>query len=387
VHDADDLPKGPLRRAWRWLARRVSWTRPTSGEIGTVLKSGLAAGLAWSVALLTTDIPDPVLAPFTAIVVVQVSVGASVRTALQRSGAVVLGVLIALLVGDALSLNGFTVGLLVALSLAIAQLIMRLPAASARQVPISLLVVLSTVASSPVKFGGQRALDTILGAAVGVIVSLALPASRLIDARQTIERLSDGLAGVLHAMDDGLQEPWSTAQTEEWRRRARAARERLVHQAAEAVGNGRETARWNVRDRRHMDTLGHFEDVMPRFERAAIGVSVIARGLDDHARLSGTTHPSMAKMGFLFGALAGAIRTFAQEVLDPGDESRVDRALDEVRARRALCAEAASRRARFAIEHHDEPDAGQAEGEWLGYAALIVQVDRIVADLSLPLPA
>ena len=28
-----------------------------------------------------------------------------------------------------------------------------------------------------------------------------------------------------------------------------------------------------------------------------------------------------------------------------------------------------------------------AEGEWLNYAALLVQVDRIVADLSAPLPA
>jgi hypothetical protein len=46
----------------------------------------------------------------------------------------------------------------------------------------------------------------------------------------------------------------------------------------------------------------------------------------------------------------------------------------------------ASRRARSAIEHDQEPGADELEGEWLGYAALLVQVDRIVGDLSAPLP-
>ena len=32
-------------------------------------------------------------------------------------------------------------------------------------------------------------------------------------------------------------------------------------------------------------------------------------------------------------------------------------------------------------------DLEQIEGEWLNYAALLVQVDRIVADLAAPLPA
>jgi hypothetical protein len=56
-------------------------------------------------------------------------------------------------------------------------------------------------------------------------------------------------------------------------------------------------------------------------------------------------------------------------------------------ARRDRCARGASRRARVALEHDDDADhAGQLEVEWLGYAALLVQVDRIVGDLSAPLP-
>ena len=41
-----------------------------------------------------------------------------------------------------------------------------------------------------------------------------LPASRLVDARQTLGRLSASLGDLLDAMGEGLQQPWSTEQTE-----------------------------------------------------------------------------------------------------------------------------------------------------------------------------
>ena len=342
------LPRGPNRRARRWwqrLAPAVSWTPPTSTEIAIVAKSGLAAGLSWWVAGAVTGVADPVLAPLTAIVVVQVSVRASVRTALQRSAAVVLGVLVALAIGDAVGLNGLTVAVLVAVSLGIAQLVLRLPASAARQVPISGLVVLAAVNSTQTSEGWRRALDTVLGAAVGVAVSLVLPASRLVDARQTVDRLADSLAGALRTMGSGLQQPWSTAQTEGWRRQARTVRDRQVHEAAEAVGNGREVARWNVRDRRHVEELGRYEAAMPRLERTAIGVSVISRGLDDHAHLVGTTHQAMPAMGALLLALSGAVHAYVRDVLVELEGTEIARTFADVRAHRDQCARDASRRA------------------------------------------
>ena len=364
----------------------VSWTPPTSTEIGTVAKSGLAAGLSWWLAGAVTDASDPVLGALTAIVVVQVSVRASVRTALQRSAAVVLGVLLALAIGDALNLNGFTVAVLVAVSLGVAQLVLRLPPSAARQVPISGLVVLSAVASSPGSSGWERGVGTVIGAVVGVVVSLVLPASRLVDARQTLERLADRIGGVLEAMGSGLHESWSTEQTAEWRRTARTVRERLVDQANEAVGSGRDAARWNLRDRRHVNVLARYEEVMPRLERTAIGVSVISRGLDDHAHLSATTHRAMPAMGALLLALGGAVRAVVHDVLGGPEGDGLAASLAEVRRRRERCMRGASRRARLAIEHDQEAGADELEGEWLSYAALLVQVDRIVDDLSAPAP-
>jgi uncharacterized membrane protein YgaE (UPF0421/DUF939 family) len=386
---AAEPARGLGRRAARLRQRvrdAVSWTPPTSTEIGTVAKSGLAAGLSWWIAAAVTDVSDPVLGALTAIVVVQVSVRASVRTALHRSAAVVLGVLLALAIGDALNLNGFTVAVLVAVSLGVAQLVLRLPPSAARQVPISGLVVLSAVASSPGSYGWERGLDTIIGAAVGVVVSLVLPASRVVDARQTLERLADSIGGVLEAMGSGLHESWSTAQTAEWRRTARTVRARLVDQANEAVGNGRDVARWNFRDRRHVDVLARYEEVMPRLERTAIGVSVISRGLDDHAHLSATTHRAMPAMGALLLALGGAVRALVHDVLGAPESGGLAAWLAEVRGQRERCVRGASRRARLAIEHDQEAGADELEGEWLSYAALLVQVDRIVGDLSAPPP-
>jgi hypothetical protein len=210
---------------------------------------------------------------------------------------------------------------------------------------------------------------------------LVLPASRIVDARQTLHRLADRLSEILDEMGTGLQHTWSTTQTDEWRRRARVARDRLVGQAEEAVGNGREAARWNVRDRRHIEELHRYEEVMPRLERTAIGVSVISRGLDDHARLEGTTHRAMPAMGALFVALADAVRVLVNSVLNDAEDTDLSTSLANLGKRRGDCLAAASRRAQRAIDHDDD----QLEGEWLGYAALLVQVDRIVADLSAPL--
>jgi uncharacterized membrane protein YgaE (UPF0421/DUF939 family) len=370
----------------RRLRRRLShgpWTRPTSTQIGLVVKSAVAAGVAWAVAGLVTGVGSPVLASLSAIVVVQVSVRSSVRTALERSLAVVLGVLAALAISRTLDLTAVTVTLLVAASLGVAELVLRLPRSAARQVPVSILVVLAAADSD----NGQawhRVIDTIIGAAIGVVVSLAFPASRLVDARQTIDRLAESLANALDTMGTGLQQSWSTEQTESWRHQAHMSRGPLVEQAVEAVGNGRESARWNVRDRRHIAELTTLEELMPRLERTAIGVSVIARGLDDYARITGTVHKPMKGMGELLIALAAAVRAVVADVLDPSQKSDIDPVLEELSARRDVCRKAASRRARLAIDVDDESDPTVVEGEWLNYAAVLVQVDRIVADLGPP---
>jgi hypothetical protein len=151
------------------------------------------------------------------------------------------------------------------------------------------------------------------------------------------------------------------------------------------VGNGREAAHWNVRDRRHITELGRYEEALPRLERAAIGVSVIARGLDDHAQLTGGEHRPMPDMASLLAALGTLVRVRVGGVLGDGSSAEEARAFDEVRVRRRPCEQAAIRQVQQALG--EEPAAaGRAEFEWMSYTALLVQADRIVDDLSAPLP-
>ena len=381
-----DPHRSRLTQWWDRISHAVSWTRPTSTEIGVVVKAGLAAGLSWWLASLVTDVTHPVLAPLAALVTVRVSVRASISRAVLRSAAVVLGVLLALAIGDSLRLNGLTVGLLVVASLALAELLLRLPSWAATQMPVSVLVVLAAVSSSQRTSGWWRAVDTLIGAAVGVAVSLAFPASRLVDARQTLNRLTDALADTLDDMGRGLLEPWTTEQTTEWRHDAHVARHRLVAQADEAVGDGREAARWNHRDRRHITELTHYEELMPRAERTAVGVSAIARTLDEFAHGSDEPHRPMTRMSALLGALAGAVRAVGHDVLDEAEEPHTSAALEEVRRRRDDCTQAAVRRAQLALRNDEDAPDQYAGDEWLGYAAVLVHVDRIVRDLTDPLP-
>ncbi len=352
--------------------------------MGIVLKAGLAAGLAWSLADLVTDVPNPVLAPLTALVTVRVSVRASVSRAVLRSAAVVLGVLLALVIGDTIRLNGLTVGLLVAGALAIAELVLRMPTWAATQMPVSVLVVLGAVSATQRNNGWWRAVDTLIGAAVGVAVSLLLPASRLTDARETLTRLADAVANCLDEMGHGLLEPWSTEHTTQWRRDAHITRQRLVPQAAEAIGDGRESARWNHRDRRHRQELARFEELLPRAERTAIGVSAIARTFDEFAHEADDAHAPMRRMSALLLAIGDAVRAVVQATLDNRGESDVAAALLTVTEKREACSRGAIRRAQLALEDETAPD--RSGGEWLGYAALLVHVDRIVRDLTAPLP-
>ena len=375
-----------MHQLWDRIAHTFSWTRPTSTEVGVVIKAGLAAGLAWWLASLVTDVSNPVLAPLTAVVTVRVSVRASVSRAVLRSAAVVLGVLLALAIGDTIRLNGLTVGLLVVVSLAFAELLLRLPTWAATQVPVSVLVVLGAVSASQRTSGWWRAVDTLIGAAVGVAVSLAFPASRLVDARQTLARLADGIGDTLETMSDGLRQPWSTTETTEWRRQAHVTRDRLVRQADEAVGDGREAARWNHRDRRHIEELTRYEDLMPRAERTAVGVSAIARTLDEFAHVSDEPHGPMTRMSALLGALGRAVRAVGHEVLGETDAPESAAALEDLQARRADCDEAAVRRVQLALQHDEGTPEKRAADEWLGYAAVLVHVDRIVGDLTGPLP-
>ncbi|HKY14958.1 MAG TPA: FUSC family protein [Microthrixaceae bacterium] len=387
VTPGEDTPRaGLLRRGWSAFAARVAWTPPARVEVIAVIKAAFAASLAWVIAVAVSDVVSPVLAPMTALITVRVSVHASVRVAIERSAAVVLGVLVALAIGNAIGLNAMTVGLLTGGSLAVGLLVLRLPRQAATQLPVTVLLVMSALNAGEEGYAWVRAFHTVLGAVVGIAVSLAFPSSRVGDARETLRRLAVAVADQLDAMGAGLAAPWSSVLTAEWRHAARVTRQRLVDEASEAIGNGREAAQWNIRDRAHVAELGRYEDVLPRFERSAIGVWAIARGLEDHVQLTGGEHHEMPAMAGLLGSLGDLVRVFAGTVLGERSPEDTQAAVDEVMRRREPCARTARRLGRAALDEDDPEHRARPPQEWMSYTALLIQVDRIVDDLRQPLP-
>ena len=193
-----------------------------------MLKAGLAAGLSFSLAWIITNVPNPLLAPATAIVTVHATALTSLRTAIQRSVAVAAGVLVALLVGTAVPLNGLTVAILTLVSLGLSVLVFRFSGGAANQLPITVLLVLAVVSYGQKNYGLGRAVDTIIGAAVGGAVSVVFPTSRLREAHDALARLAADVVACLGAMGAGMQEPWTADATSAWEDRAQRARTRLA---------------------------------------------------------------------------------------------------------------------------------------------------------------
>ena len=104
-------------------------------------KSTLAAVTAYVVALPFSDNPRPVLAPLTALLVVQLTLYETVRRGLLRVVSVVLGVLFAAALSTVVPLTWWSLGLAVAVSLVIGRLF-RLGDDIA-EVPISAMLILA----------------------------------------------------------------------------------------------------------------------------------------------------------------------------------------------------------------------------------------------------
>ncbi len=184
--------EGPLR-----------WLGPV---VVQAAKTGVAAGLAWFLAADVVGNNLPVFAPLAAVLTVQVTVWDSVSRGLQRALGVVVGVLVAYTLARLLGVHVWSVALVVFFSWLAGQTL-RLGQQGAVQVPVSALLVLVLGASSS-GYAVDRVVDTVLGAAVGILVSLVtVPKTNLARAQVQLREVEAGIANVLRALADELAVP------------------------------------------------------------------------------------------------------------------------------------------------------------------------------------
>jgi hypothetical protein len=199
----------PLLPAWVAARRRIdrhgwrTWLHRERQPIVDTLKVTAATALAWVVSSIAFPNQDPILAPLTAMLTVQVTAKATVVRGAQQVSGVVVGVLAAFSFTHALGFHAWSLAIIVFASLLVGRGL-RL-GGQATQVATTGLLVLS-LGVKGTSYAGDRLLTTLIGAAVGVVVTLVTPSRRdLIAAAVALAGVADDTGDLLTDMGRGLR--------------------------------------------------------------------------------------------------------------------------------------------------------------------------------------
>ncbi|HLT09490.1 MAG TPA: FUSC family protein [Micromonosporaceae bacterium] len=208
-------------------------TRRAQPAAATVARLTITAVVAFVVARLVTDTAYPVIAPLTAMLVVQVTLYRTFWSALQRVASVVAGVLVALGLSHALGLTWWSLGITVAAALIIG-MVLRL-GDSMLEVPISAMLILSLGSE---ELAAARVLETFIGAATGLASGLLFAPLRVQPAEEAIDELGARLGSLLDQMSAELTKEPSRDRSNEWLARARQLTDEL-DEVEDALGRRR----------------------------------------------------------------------------------------------------------------------------------------------------
>ncbi|MGC7097777.1 FUSC family protein [Amycolatopsis lurida] len=247
-------------------------------------KAAIAAVLAWLVAAEWWGLPQPFLAPYAAVFLVEATVYRSLRSALQQVGAVVLGVVLAAVAIQVLPWQVVALGLVVLVGLILGH--WRGFGASGVWVGVTALLLVSYGAADDSLLMLDRVGETVLGAAIGVAVNaLVFPPVYTRSTEAATKAVAAELADVLDDIAATLREPSVPSSSPAWIARARNT-EQLLRRAEEAAGWGTESVRFNPRSRSggRVAYVARWHDLMVLLRSAWPHVRELAEALDHAVR-------------------------------------------------------------------------------------------------------
>ncbi|MFI2672886.1 FUSC family protein [Streptomyces albidoflavus] len=280
------------REKWERVAewgRRLR--RPESSarrSLLLVLKSALAATLSWLVSYELMNATSPAFAPFSAVLMVQVTVYQSVVQSLRYVGAVAAGVAVQAVLGLSAGPDLVTFALVALVALVISR--WRVLGAQGSQVATAAFFAFATYTGASsntdqVKELGQIVLLVLIGSAVGVGVNVLIaPPLRYRSAEWGIRALAQEIHDLLDTMAPELGEGTPDADTTQgWRDRADRTGT-LISQSREGLRTARESLRLNphpwARRRRGTITFEAYDRTMEALVRMISQVAAITRSLD-----------------------------------------------------------------------------------------------------------
>lgn len=307
------------------------------------LRITVAATFAYVAASLFFPGTQPLLAPLTAMLVVQVTPLSLLASGLDRVVAVVAGVGLAVGFAAVVPLEWWSLGVLILMSISIGQFL-RLRS-NLVEVAISAMLVLGVGAIGAEAAAWQRITETLVGAAVGIIATLVFPPKvGSSDAGRAIDGLADEVgellvraAEELDAMAEG--EPQRLpGSAREWLDDAR----RITHNIPDvgaALLRAEEGRRLNVRAVRTPHVEPGLRQGLEALEHSAVAVRGLMRSVADASEGDWLDEDSASEvLGDLtktFRELAAGTDAFGELVRHEGDAQGSLSGADVVRLQEA----------------------------------------------------
>ena len=342
-------------------------------------KTTLAAVVAFAVAERLETSPDPVLAPLTALLVVQLTLYQTVAHGWERIASVTSGVLVALGVANVVGLTWWSLGLVVAVSLVIGRLLRLGP--HLPEVAISAMLVLAVGGSGAGYAATDRVYETLIGAAVGIVVNLVIaPPLYMQPAGEAIADVSRRLADLMRGLAGAIAAGWSRADADHWLEEARGLGG-LVARADRVLARAEESARLNPRGARAREVQPRLRTSLTALEHTYVSLRSLCRAMLDRAYFVAEDEPAATYTPEVRSALAEALLAAADAVervvgvtaRTPAPEiARLEvlAHLDELRRRRD----------RLSLLLRVDPTVD--EGAWQQHGALLAALDRIRVEVE-----
>jgi hypothetical protein len=233
----------------RWWKQAVR----TSGRERSVLvqagKGAIAAVIAWLVAAVWLRLPQPFLAPYTAVFLLESTVYRSAKSAAQQLGAVALGVVLAALAAQLITVQLVAIAVVVLVGLLVGH--WRGFGSSGTWVGVTALLLITYGTAGHQNLLVDRLLETVIGGVIGLAVNaLVVPPLYLRGPADATKALAEQLSALLRGMAGELREEQgaSPGGGRDWTARANEAAE-FARAADEATREGTESLRMNLRKR------------------------------------------------------------------------------------------------------------------------------------------
>jgi len=264
---------GPLRSALDWLRARGLGER--------VIKSAIAAMVAWLIAGVLPDNPTPILAPLTAIFSINLTIAGSMRDATQRVLGVVFGIVLAMVVSDVIGATAWSIFLVILISFYIGRRL-GLDPGGVQQIAVSALLIVLGAANNRVDDAAVLHLaNTLIGTAVGLVLNASVsPPNYLPDARRRLLDVGAAIEDDLRSLADAVRTGISNDEAVATLWLARETNARLL-ELDSALSQAQESLQFNLLGRRQRAVLQLYQQADLGLEHASMQVRLLARALAD----------------------------------------------------------------------------------------------------------